>query len=561
MRRLAIALALLASVPAAVRAAERYRPGEVVVLLPSESQAMRSAPSGLAGGRLGDVLRRHEIREVTRIDRIGASDRATRPQVWALRSEDPSFDPRAVASELRASGEVLAACPNYEAEWHATIPNDPFLYLQWHVNDGGDADIDLPEAWDIERGDTSVVIGICDTGVDIGHPDLQARIAVNWNEIPGNSLDDDGNGYIDDVRGWDFGVGDNDPHPQPTFDSNGIDVAFHGTFVAACATATTDNATGIAGAGWNCRILPLKLGDATGETTLAIIAEAVTYAIDNGASILNTSFGVKEDGASDFFQVLVDDATAAGVLWVASAGNDTSDVIPPPAGIGDVLSVGAIDATRARAYFSNYGPGVDLCAPGQGIWSAICRNYTLDPYTQLIYAFAFGWNGTDPYMYGSGTSSAAPITAGVAGLVRAHWPAFTPQQVILQLQQTGEVISTDFPIGPLVNAFNAVNGTVVSAPAPDLAGLSLEAPAPNPFRDGTTVGFTLPAASRVRIAVYDAAGRRVRDLLDQDLPAGSHAAHWDGRTEGGRLAAGGVYFLQLATPGAERTRRVALLPR
>jgi subtilisin family serine protease len=564
MRRLTIvsavlSLVVLGALEAPSARAASFVPGEVVFLLPSESS---SAPGqvGLASERLGAVFQRHSIQQFERIDRGTRFQQVARPQVWRIRSDASEFDPEAVAAELRASGAVLAACPNYKVDWHATVPNDPFLYLQWHVNDGGDADIDLPEAWDIAQGDSSVVIAIIDTGVDIGHPDLQPNIHRNWAEIPNNSIDDDGNGYVDDVNGWDMGVDDNDPSPQPTFDMSGVDVAFHGTFVAGIAGALPNNATGIAGAGWNCRIMPLKIGDALGETTLDIVAEAITYAIDNGASIINTSFGVKDEPSADsLFQALAAYAESEDVLWTASAGNDSVSVVPPPAVVGTVLSVGAIDQLHARAYFSNYGADVDICAPGDAIWSSINRNYTFDGLSQLVYQLAFGWNGIDPYMLGSGTSAAAPLVAGVAGLVRAHNPSMTAAQVRAHLIATAETITTDHPIGPLVDAFAAVNTPTVGVSPPSLAGLYLEAPVPNPFTSGTSIYFALPEASPVRITVYDAAGRRIRRLVDGALPAGRHQVTWDARSESGVAVAGGVYFLHLSSPLGERTQRVALL--
>src|SRR5262249_7731159 len=151
---------------------------------------------------------------------------------------------------------------------------------------------------------------------------------------------------------WDFGCHDNDPSAEAMLDPSGIDVGFHGTFVAAVAVAATNNGKGIAGTGWNCRFLPLKLGDAAGPMTLEAGTEAFAYMIDQGASVLNMSFGTSDSTAAGYFQALVDDGTAAGIVCVAAAGNDGLDRKSFPAACANVLAVGATDDTNARASFS-----------------------------------------------------------------------------------------------------------------------------------------------------------------------------------------------------------------
>ena len=480
------------------------------------------------------------------------------PRVLRLRSDRADFDPIAASRALAATGAFRAVCPDYRLRLFA-LPNDPGVPLQWYVDDGGVADIRLPAAWDVTHGDTSVVIAIMDTGVDTGHPDLASRIWRNRAEVPGNGVDDDGDGYVDDVMGWDFARHDADPNPEYTSDPSGLDVGFHGTFCAGIAAAATNNAEGIAGAGWDCRIMPLKVSDPDSGISSDAVAAAFLYAASHHASVLSMSFGAPADpGVPGFFQALVDIATGAGVLCVAAAGNDSSSAPNYPAACSGVLSVGASDETGARAWFSNWGPSVDVAAPGSGMWSTLCRNYTLTDLDQLFYILFFGWDGETPYMYGDGTSFACPLTAGVCGLVRARFPALDPLQVAAQVVQTGDAVTFDHPVGPRVNAARAVSTPYVAVdPAPAPARLSLAGPWPVPARraDAWTLSLALPHAERVALEVFDVRGRRVAARAEEPLDAGVHALRW-----APRLPAAGVYFLRVRTRSGETlSTRLAVL--
>jgi subtilisin family serine protease len=475
----------------------------------------------------------------------------------------PGADPDAIAAGLRASGAFLAAAPRFTLRLFDTLPNDPDRPLQWYVDSGDSADVELPGAWDVAQGDTSAVIAILDTGIDLGHPDLAARIWVNRGETPANGLDDDGNGLVDDVRGWDFGDGDANPNPGPVYDPIGLDVGFHGTFCAGIASGATDNGVGISGAGWNCRLMPLKVSDALGEIGSDAVAGAILYAADMRAAVISMSFGGPGNpGVPEFFQALIDVADSAGSLCVAAAGNDGVSTESYPAANDRVLAVGATDETRARAFFSNFGPWVDIAAPGSFMWSSICRNYAIDDVSLLFYEILFGYVPPSPYMYGDGTSFACPLVAGVAGLVRARQPYLSPQQVLAHLVATGDPIAFDRPIGPKLNAWRAVHPGVLAAPAPArAAGLAFAGATPNPFRAGTRLAFTLAAPSYARLGVHDLAGRSVRALAEGAHAAGPHVVAWDGRDDRGRPVPGGVYFAALDAEGARVVRKVVRLAR
>jgi subtilisin family serine protease len=487
-----------------------------------------------------------------RMERLGpamtaSSRRAV--EVYALRSSQPGFDPLEAAAALRATGAFRAVSPDYRLSLFV-VPNDPDRPQQWYVSDGNFADVRLIQAWDLEQGDPSTVIAIMDTGVDTGHPDLASKIWTNPGETPGNGIDDDLNGFIDDVSGWDFGRNDNDPNPEYFPDAIGIDVGFHGTFCAAIASAATDNAEGVSGAGWNCRIMPLKVAHPDSGITSSMVAGAFLYAIDQGADVLSMSLGGPGDpGVPEFFQALVDDANAAGVMCVAAAGNDGVNVPTYPAGANGVLAVAATDAGNARAPFSNWGPWVDIAAPGAGMWSAIARNYELSEIDQIFYIFLFGWDGVRPYMLGDGTSFACPLVAGIAGLVRTRMPALGPLEVAQHLVATGDVVAYDHPIGPRVNAFTAV-GTTVSVGEPDAPqGVALAGIDPNPSSITSTIRFAIAAGGPVRLALYDASGRHVRELAGGTFTAGAHRATWDGLDATGRATPSGIYFVRLEAGG------------
>jgi len=513
---------------------------------------------------LAATLARLQIDRVEAIGRghmaaAGAAP-ANAPRFLVLSSRDPRFDAVEAARTLRATGRFRAVCPNYRLHLFATYPNDTYLADQWYVHDPDGGDVHLPEAWDVEKGGSSVTIGIMDTGVDLGHPDLATKIWVNPGEIPGNGLDDDGDGYVDDVNGWDFGNDDADPNPEPMFDPNGIDIAFHGTFVAGIASAATDNGQGIAGAGWNCRIVPLKVANAAGDITAEAVAPAFLFAAAHHVSVLNMSLGGPGDpGVPEFFQALVDVADSAGVLCVAAAGNDGASTPTYPAGCSRVLSVGAMDFGNTRASFSNFGSWVRIAAPGASMWSSICRNYVVDDFSQIIYILFFGWDGENPYMFGDGTSFACPLVAGACGLVRHHFPSLTPAQVATRVIATGDAITFDQPIGPKLNAYSAVTAQLVAVADAPTGRLGLDRIAPNPFRSSTVLAFTTVAPGPVRLRLYDLGGRQVAEIVNESLPAGSFTRTWNGASADGRRVASGVYVAVLETGGLRARQKLVLV--
>ena len=470
---------------------------------------------------------------------------------------EPAGDPVAAAARLRSVPGVVAAmvAGTRELFW---VPNDTYLGSQWYLQTGNTAGIRLAEAWDLETGSADAVIAVIDTGVDWSHPDLAGNIWLNPGEVDGNGVDDDGNGYVDDRRGWDCGANDADARPQSYFEG-GLDVGWHGTHCAGIAAAVTDNGVGIAGAAPGCRIMPLKVIDPDLGFTDAAIIMAFAYAIENGADVLSMSFGGPGDGgAAAFFQDLVDQAVAAGITCVAAAGNNNTSAMMYPAACDGVISVGATDATGARASFSTYGAWVTVNAPGSQIWSTIQSNYEFDFLSGLLFALSYGWDGVNPYMNSDGTSMACPMVAGVVGLVLSRAPGLAPEEVVQLLVTTGDAVSYDQPLGVKVNAEAALMGLDVTATPTAPAGLRLSA-SPNPFNPRTTVELVLPRASTVWLEIVDVQGRRVRTLVAGEvLQAGSYTRLWDGAGDDGRAMPSGVYLARARTADGVQAGKLTL---
>jgi len=273
----------------------------------------------------------------------------------------------------RDDPDVEYAEPNYLRYATARIPDDTEFTKLWGLKNTGqtvngtggtpDADIDGPEAWDLTTGSSGVVIAVLDSGVAHTHPDLADNIWSNSGEIAGNGIDDDGNGYVDDVCGWDFVDNDNDP----------TDPYGHGTHVAGTIAAMGDNGTGTVGVCWTARIMPLRFLNTFGYGTVADEISAIEYAIANGAKVINASYG--SSGFSQPEYDAIEDAGAAGILFVAAAGNtatdnDASPFYPASYDLANIVSVAATDQDDKRASFSNYGvTSVDVGAPGKNVYS------------------------------------------------------------------------------------------------------------------------------------------------------------------------------------------------
>lgn len=336
-----------------------------------------------------------------------------------------NYSIQAAINQVYASGVIDYAQPHYIMMPLNYIPNDPLNFNQYHL-----PLIQAYQAWDYYRGDTNTVIGICDWGTDINHPDLQGNLKYNKLD-PIDGIDNDNDGYIDNYMGWDLGDNNNNPQGNIT----------HGCFVAGLAAAGTDNNIGISGTGFLCKYLPIKIADTNNQGTMGF--EGIVYAVEHGCSIINCSWG-STFNAGPFGQDVINYATInRGALVVAACGNDNNTISYYPASYNYVLSVAASNSSDTKWSGSSYGYFVDIAAPGQSVWS------TID-------------GGT--YGASSGTSFAAPIVSGCAALLKSKFPSLSGLQIGEKLRVSADIIDTisanlpykDFLGSGRLNIYNAL---------------------------------------------------------------------------------------------------------
>ena len=316
--------------------------------------------------------------------------------------------------------QYMAGVNFAEPDWTVTresIPNDARFPEQWNLHNIGQtvvgqvgvsgSDVDASLAWDIYTGSRSVIIAIVDDGIDYTHPDLAANMWTNTGEIAGNSIDDDGNGYTDDIYGYDFGNLDADPAPDPGDE--------HGTHVAGIAGAVGNNGIGISGVNWNVQLMAVKIFGTGGGSFVSTIVDSLNYAVANGASVSNHSYNTGTGGPILAHQAAIVNAQSKGHVFVASAGNtggdnDIIDHYPSDYPLDNVVAVAATDNQDAKASFSNIGlTTVHLGAPGVDILSTIPgANYGLN----------------------SGTSMASPHVAGAVAFLMSLRPDLNYQDIL-----------------------------------------------------------------------------------------------------------------------------------
>lgn len=318
-----------------------------------------------------------------------------------------------VIQAILKTGMVKYAEPHYIPRL-LYAPNDPFADTAGNFRQFGLINTHLFEGWDISKGDSTVVVGIVDTGTDTDHGDLMDNIAYNTLDTI-DGIDNDNDGFIDNYYGWDLGENDNDPN---------VNTIVHGSHVSGISSATTDNNVGIAGSGFKCRFLPVKIDDENG--ILSMSYEGIVYAADHGCDIINCSWG-GTFGNGNFGQEIINYATInKDALVFGACGNDDNQDVFYPASYNYVISVAATDIDDLK-YLSENGNGsnynifVDLSAPGKSIYSTLSSN---------------------TYAYSSGTSMAAPFAAGIAAIVKSHFPEMNAIQVGEQLRVTADNIDT-----------------------------------------------------------------------------------------------------------------------
>lgn len=383
-----------------------FEPGAIVVKLkPGLNVASSAQPADLGAASLNRKATRFQVERVEpHFQTRSHNDRTDLPDLSRIyRLHFPSdMDVHLLAHVFDSDPQVEYAEP-IPIGYPDMVPNDTMYVQQQHL-----PQIMAPEAWDIHHGEDGaepVLVAIVDSGVDYLHPDLVANIWTNPNEIPDNGLDDDQNGYIDDVRGWDFVDGDNDP----------MDGGSHGTFTSGIAAGVTDNVTGIASVSWNVQIMPVR----------GFMYQGIIYAAENGAHVISNSWGTATYSRSG--QEAIDYATALGSIVVASAGNGDTSALHYPSAHAGVISVAAVDDDDQRTYYSHYGISIDISAPG--------GDGGLAP--------GLGILSTVPdssYSRGDGTSASAPMVAGLLALVKSYHPEWSADQIATQVLASADPI-------------------------------------------------------------------------------------------------------------------------
>ena len=347
--------------------------------------------------------------QVSSLERAPAG-RSTNPELLRFYLLRTDRNVSSVCAELRSDPDIEFAQPNYIYE-RCAEPNDPEFPDQY-----AHQLIQMSEAWDISTGSRDIVVAVLGTGIDVNHPDLKENIWVNEDEIPDNNLDDDENGYVDDVNGWNFGNNNNTVNPLDDVWWSYVDD--HETQVAGVIAAVGNNNEGVCGVNWQGSVMALRLSL---DLTSAEIAQALDYAAANGAHVANMSFGGDDIGPGDdpILETAIDNAFAQGILLVASAGNDDTSEPLYPAAYYNVMAVSSTNGEDIKTGHSSFGPWVDIAAPGTDIVTT---------------------NLDGEYIATAGTSFSAPYVAAVGALVLAHRPSLTHVEVRAILENTTDPV-------------------------------------------------------------------------------------------------------------------------
>ncbi len=382
---------------------------------------------------------------------------------------------KAMVSDYSQHSAVAYAEPNLKIKINAfpdSLPNDTyvdsdqngtwstgaFTGIGMNYDDlWGTNKIEAEKAWKISQGD-GILVAVIDTGVDYNHEDISTNIWTNSEEVAGNGIDDDFNGYIDDVRGWDFANSDNAP----------MDDVGHGTHCAGTIAAIGNNGKGIIGVAPKAKIMPIKTMGLDGTADYATLVSGIYYAINNGADVLSNSWGGEDSGGLTLQQAF-NFAESKGCVSVVSAGNGDNNGVPQdasgwvPAKFSNVITVGAYGPDLLATSFSNYGSVVTVAAPGFDILSLRAQGTDMYGKTNPGY-FVVGTN----YYRSFGTSMSCPHVSGVVALIMSKYKNFTAQAIKNVLTQTVDVPGVDVPVQPryigkgFVNAFKALQVTDVS---------------------------------------------------------------------------------------------------
>lgn len=452
--------------------------------------------------------------------------------------------------ELLGGNEVVASVEmdhiGYATGANETLPNDPLFNRQWYLfNDGSfsifgldseeGADIKILQAWDITKGSEEIIIAVLDTGIDPDNPDFYGRLWNNDRETPGNGIDDDGNGFIDDIYGWDFVNEDAQPR-----DDGG-----HGNAISGLIGANTDNATGVAGVNQQSRLMICKVLSSDQSGFYSDWASGIRYAVDNGAHVINMSVAGDRDLKilSDAIQYAAD----RGVIIVASTGNDNTEQVFYPSGYESVIAVGSTDPddTRSKAFNgsssngSNFGSHIDVVAPGNAI-------------------FALSLFGNDQSTIWGGTSMSCAVVTGLASLMMSANPDLSVNQLKGVLYQTSEdqvgLSNEDVPGWDKYYGFGRINaGAALEALQGELLTDPFELKLfPNPTTENINISILATSTTVTMVDVIDKTGHI---SISRDFQPLSPQLDVELNTS---ILPAGIYYLRVTQDDFSSSRRFVI---
>ena len=438
---------------------------------------------------------------------------------WKAVEFPDDIDPVNDCAALAGSPEILDAGPNAIA-WPLDDPNDEFYYLQWNL-----PQININKVWSYTEGASNITVAVLDTGDYPNHPDIQD---------------------VTRVPGYDFADNDNDP-TDPFSRS-------HGAHVSSIIFATRNNQIGISGIIPNFRLMPVRVIGAGGGTA-AQIADGIHYAIENGANVINMSFGfdvvngVPVDPGTALAEA-VQAAADAGIVIVAAAGNTGQNVVVYPAAYNEVVAVGASDILGNRTSYSNYGDKLELLAPGGLKYMDLNHDGNMDG----IWGVSYEVNQFTYQMY-QGTSQASPHVAALAAILLhndlpANQARIIMQQTALDLNAPGRDNETGYGLVDFEKALSVIGFVEKTDLLPAY---------PNPFTHQTAISYSLKTAGNVEVAIYNVAGNKVKTIFNDQKAPGIYEINWDGTNKHNEKVASGLYFACLKSKDKTQFGKIVFL--
>ena len=515
---------------------------------------------------------------------------------------------------IQKSGLVKYAQPNHILHSSFT-PNDPYFIDDEDYSLSSDPDqygmfiMNAQEGWDVTRGDPSVIIAILDSGVDLDHPDLLDNIWVNPEEdINGNNLpydlddldefDNDGNGYVDDINGYDFGGaqtgafmdpvdvssedwnpdihiwdkgwGEPDPSVGDGLDLLGMNSGLfpadmgvsHGTHCAGIAAAKINNGMYFAGVAGECKIMAVRVMTPEGTTNESDLIAGIRYAVDNGANVLSMSFGdLGFSSVPEGLRESIEYAYNHNVVLIAASGNNGNEGLAFPASSPYTLSVGSFNSSRQRSSFSQYGAELDVLAAGgdatndgvytEGIWSTWVASFAEERDSGLV----AGGHYIKPT---AGTSMACPHAAGLAGLILSIDPTLSNDSLYNIIRNTAQDIGSagwDSQTGfGIIDIGAALRATNIKTDVALSKKMNLF-PYPNPFNAEVTIPVIMDKSGIIEMDIYNIIGEKV-ESKNYQLNKGSHTLRWVPPTSS---ASSGLYYITLRTESNSWTEKVLFI--